>query len=81
MRAYGYGFQVEMTYRLIRRGGSVVEIPVAFVDRQAGESKMSLPIVVEAFALVTGWGLRDMLTGERHQRIRRALRSRTHPHG
>ena len=52
-----------MTYRLVRQGGSVVEIPVAFVDRQAGESKMSLPIVVEAFTLVTGWGLRDMLTG------------------
>ena len=41
----------------------MVEIPVAFVDRQAGESKMSLPIVIEAFALVTGWGLRDVLTG------------------
>ncbi len=67
VRAYGYGFQVEMTYRLIREGGRVVEIPVAFVDRQAGESKMSLPIVIEAFALVTGWGLRDILTGRRRR--------------
>ena len=33
VRAYGYGFQVEMTYRLIRQGARVVEIPVAFVDR------------------------------------------------
>ena len=74
VRAYGYGFQVEMTYRLIRQGARVVEIPVAFVDRQAGESKMSLPIVIEAFALVTGWGLRDVLTGERR---RRAARTRT----
>ena len=64
---YGYGFQVEMTYRLVRQGGRVVEIPVAFVDRQAGESKMSLPIVLEAFALVTGWGLRDVLTGRRRR--------------
>ncbi len=74
VRAYGYGFQVEMTYRLIRQGARVVEIPVAFVDRTAGESKMSLPIVIEAFALVTGWGLRDVLTGERR---RRAARTRT----
>ena len=35
VRAYGYGFQVEMTYRLINQGGRVVEIPVAFVDRRA----------------------------------------------
>src|SRR5262245_5454103 len=68
VRAYGYGFQVEMTYRLIRQGGRVVEIPVAFVDRRAGESKMSLPIVLEAFVLVTGWGLRDVLTGARRRR-------------
>ena len=74
VRAYGYGFQVEMTYRLIRQGARVVEIPVAFVDRKAGESKMSVPIVIEAFALVTGWGLRDVLTGERR---RRAARTRT----
>jgi glycosyltransferase involved in cell wall biosynthesis len=67
VRAYGYGFQVEMTYRLVRQGGRVVEIPVAFVDRQAGESKMSLPIVIEAFALVTGWGVRDVLTGRRRR--------------
>jgi dolichol-phosphate mannosyltransferase len=67
VRAYGYGFQVEMTYRLVRQGGRVVEIPVAFVDRQAGESKMSLPIVLEAFALVTGWGVRDVVTGRRRR--------------
>jgi glycosyltransferase involved in cell wall biosynthesis len=67
VRAYGYGFQVEMTYRIVRQGGRVVEIPVAFVDRKAGESKMSLPIVIEAFALVTGWGVRDVLTGRRRR--------------
>jgi glycosyltransferase involved in cell wall biosynthesis len=72
VRAYGYGFQVEMTYRLIRQGGRVVEIPVAFLDRREGQSKMSFPIVVEAFALVTGWGLRDTLTRERRRRARRS---------
>jgi len=77
VRAYGYGFQVEMTYRLINQGGRVVEIPVAFVDRRAGESKMSLPIVVEAFALVTGWGVRDVLTGARRRRAAAAHSRRT----
>ena len=71
VRAYGYGFQVEMTYRLVRLGGRVVEIPVAFHDRREGQSKMSLPIVLEALALVTGWGLRDLVTGGRRRRARR----------
>ena len=79
VRAYGYGFQVEMTYRLINQGGRVVEVPVAFVDRRAGESKMSLPIVLEAFALVTGWGVRDVLTGARRRRAAAAHSRRTLP--
>jgi len=68
-----------MTYRLINQGGRVVEIPVAFVDRRAGESKMSLPIVLEAFALVTGWGVRDVLTGARRRRAAAAHSRRTLP--
>jgi dolichol-phosphate mannosyltransferase len=70
VRAYGYGFQIEMTYRLVRQGGAVVEIPVAFLDRREGQSKMSIPIIVEAFVLVTGWGARDVLTGRRRRRSR-----------
>ena len=50
--ADGYGFQVEMTYRLVRAGGRIVEFPIAFRDRRAGESKMSQGIVGEAFGLV-----------------------------
>jgi dolichol-phosphate mannosyltransferase len=63
VRADGYGFQIEMTYRLVRRGGRVVEVPIAFVDRVRGTSKMSNRIVVEALALVTRWALRDRLLG------------------
>src|SRR5262249_35604554 len=59
VRAEGYGFQIEMTYRLVRRGGRVVEVPIAFVDRVRGSSKMSNRIVTEAFALVTWWAVRD----------------------
>ncbi|HVM54272.1 MAG TPA: polyprenol monophosphomannose synthase [Acidimicrobiales bacterium] len=67
-RAEGYGFQVEMVYRVVRLGGRIVEVPITFTDRLEGRSKMSGRIVVEALALVTLWGLRDLLTGRRRQR-------------
>jgi dolichol-phosphate mannosyltransferase len=57
IRAEGYGFQIEMTYRAKRAGAAIVEVPIRFVDRTEGESKMSTFIVVEAFALVTWWGI------------------------
>jgi glycosyltransferase involved in cell wall biosynthesis len=63
VRADGYGFQIEMTYRLVRCGGRVVEVPIAFVDRLRGTSKMSNRIVVEALVLVTRWAVRDRLLG------------------
>ncbi|MBI2708320.1 MAG: polyprenol monophosphomannose synthase [Actinobacteria bacterium] len=56
---YGYGFQIEMAYSVIRLGGTVVEVPITFRDRVRGQSKMSLAIVGEAIRLVTWWGLRD----------------------
>jgi dolichol-phosphate mannosyltransferase len=46
--AAGYVFQIETTYRTLRKGFNVVEIPITFVDRREGESKMSRAIVVEA---------------------------------
>ncbi len=55
VRADGYGFQIEMTYRARRGGASIVESPIAFRDRTRGESKMSGAIVFEALFLVTKW--------------------------
>lgn len=52
VRADGYGFQIEMTYRLVRLGGRIVEFPITFRDRTAGESKFSGSIIHEAFGLV-----------------------------
>ncbi len=46
--AHGYAFQIETTYRALRRGLRVVEVPITFVDRTAGGSKMSKSIVLEA---------------------------------
>jgi dolichol-phosphate mannosyltransferase len=48
IRSQGYAFQVEMTYRALREGLSVVEIPILFRERREGASKMSTGIVVEA---------------------------------
>ncbi len=63
--ADGYGFQIEMTYDVVRRGGSVVEVPIEFADRIRGTSKMSGRIVVEALVLVTWWGVRDRILRRR----------------
>lgn len=77
IHADGYGFQVEMAYKVARRGGRVVEVPISFVDRVRGTSKMSGRIVVEALVLVTGWAVRDRLlvpVVRRFRRDRRAVR-------
>ncbi len=65
IRAEGYGFQIEMTYRARQQGARITEVPISFVDREAGESKMSSIIVVEALGLVTWWGLGRIVHGVR----------------
>jgi dolichol-phosphate mannosyltransferase len=52
VRAGGYVFQIEMTYRASRLGARVVEVPITFRDRRVGQSKMSRRIVVEALVVV-----------------------------
>lgn len=74
IRAEGYAFQIEMTYRAVTAGMRVVEVPITFTDRVAGVSKMHRRIVIEAFALVTAWGLRDALSLSRRRRAYRAPR-------
>ena len=44
----GYAFQIETTYRTLRAGFTVIEVPIRFVDREVGGSKMSRAIVLEA---------------------------------
>lgn len=52
VRSQGYAFQVELTYRALRRGLSVAEVPIVFRERERGESKMSATIALEAAWLV-----------------------------
>ena len=56
IRSEGYCFQIEMTRRAISRGGSIAEIPITFIERAHGVSKMSLGIALEAVVRITTWG-------------------------
>ncbi len=56
IRSEGYCFQIEMTRRAIARGASVGEIPITFIERAYGVSKMSLSIALEAVVRITAWG-------------------------
>ena len=55
--SHGYSFQVEMAWRSIQQGATVKEVPITFVERELGASKMNTAIVLEALWLVTKWGL------------------------
>jgi dolichol-phosphate mannosyltransferase len=79
VRAEGYGFQIEMTYRAKQHGASITEVPISFVDREAGESKMSSTIVFEALGLVTWWGFGRVWRGIRGGRRHAALPSSERP--
>jgi len=68
----GYCFQIDMTLRSLRAGARVVEVPITFVERELGVSKMSRDIVVEALLKVTGWGMT-----ERSRRVAGAFRKVT----
>jgi dolichol-phosphate mannosyltransferase len=58
IRSNGYAFQIEMSYKAWRKGFRLTEIPIIFLDRQSGASKMSKHIVYEAFFML--WKLRMM---------------------
>jgi dolichol-phosphate mannosyltransferase len=53
----GYCFQVDLAWRAVKGGFHVVEVPITFVERERGDSKMNRNIVVEALFRVTAWGV------------------------
>jgi len=61
IRSNGYAFQIEMSYMAWRKGFRLREIPIVFLDRNAGKSKMSKNIVYEAFFMLWKLRLRGML--------------------
>ena len=70
VRSEGYGFQIEMTRRLVRSGRRLTEVPISFVERAGGDSKMSPRIVFEALINVTVWGFQDAMRLIRGRLIR-----------
>jgi dolichol-phosphate mannosyltransferase len=63
VRSNGYSFQIEMSYRLVLHGMKITEVPIVFVDRLVGKSKMSRKIFLEAVGVV--WKLRfDAMRGK-----------------
>ena len=67
----GYCFQVDLAWRAFQRGLTVREVPITFVEREAGTSKMSKKIVAEALWRVTIWGVDDKLMRLRSRAIKR----------
>ncbi len=68
----GYCFQVDLAWRTLQRGMTVKEVPITFVERSVGDSKMSKAIVAEALLRVTQWGvleraksMRQLLAGKK----------------
>jgi dolichol-phosphate mannosyltransferase len=58
----GYCFQIDLAWRTLEAGFTIVEVPITFTEREIGESKMSGAIVQEALVRVTKWGLRRRWT-------------------
>lgn len=68
--AEGYAFLTEMLRRLRASGASIVEVPITFRERRAGQSKMSGRIIVESMSLVTRWGIADRWAALAHRQRR-----------
>jgi dolichol-phosphate mannosyltransferase len=66
--AEGYAFLTELLWELSRHEARIVELPITFVDRVRGTSKMSSRIIVESMTLVTRWGVSDRLARRRSRR-------------
>lgn len=76
VQSQGYCFQVDLAWRAVQRGFTVTEVPITFVERAIGTSKMSRAIVAEALWRVTQWGvaeragqIKNALTGRRHRPV------------
>ncbi|HEV7849094.1 MAG TPA: glycosyltransferase [Mycetocola sp.] len=70
VHSQGYGFQVDLLFHAAKAGLSIVEVPITFIERRFGESKMTGGIVLEAMARVTLWGI-GALPGRLRRRLNR----------
>ena len=61
IQSIGYGFQIELALNAVRAGFEIEEVPITFIERENGESKMSLGIVFEAWKVVTAEGFKRVI--------------------
>lgn len=76
IQSLGYVFQADLAFRTLRAGLRVTEVPIEFVERVRGESKMSRDVAIESLRQITRWGLR-----ERRRRILAAVGREPSPRG
>jgi dolichol-phosphate mannosyltransferase len=67
----GYCFQIDMTLRVLQAGLKLTEVPITFVERERGSSKMSNAVIREAFFRVARWGISARLRGQSAASVRR----------
>jgi dolichol-phosphate mannosyltransferase len=68
VQALGYVFQVELVYRTLRAGMRVTEVPIQFVERVRGDSKMTPEVARESLSRITRWGIAERRRGRRVER-------------
>jgi dolichol-phosphate mannosyltransferase len=83
VESVGYCFQTDLTLRTVRAGLTVREVPIEFLERARGESKMNRAVAVESLRRITRWGVQERLAGLRGllSRVPRGGRGRTRREG
>ena len=71
IQSAGYCFQVDMTLRVLQAGLRITEVPITFVERERGASKMSRSVILESFTRIAQWGISARLHGHSAASIRR----------
>ncbi len=75
VQSAGYIFQTDLAFRTLRAGLRVVEVPIEFVERVRGESKMSPDVATESLRRITTWGLRERRTSGQRRTLEAQTRS------
>src|ERR1700761_9120414 len=71
IQSAGYCFQIDMTLRVLQAGMKIKEVPITFVERERGASKMSNTVIIEAFTRVARWGISARLHGRSAASVRK----------
>lgn len=71
IESLGYCFQIDMTLRVLQAGLTIIEVPITFIERERGSSKMSKSVIGEAFLRVARWGIAARLRGRSAADVRR----------